>query len=138
MENRIFQKSISFDCKYYAFDPEKCLLFYFQFKPFREMRRERERERESTPAPGSLCRRDRTTTEIIPQHQRRHLDRHHLRPIHSKPISSVLTLPISFLFLFSTQNSLASLILLSRSHRTNDLVVSISSPMTHDRSLPFP
>ena len=46
MENRIFQKSISFDRKYYAFDPEIGLHFYFHFKPFLDQtRKERERER---------------------------------------------------------------------------------------------
>ena len=53
MENRIFWKSISFNCKYYGFDLEIVLHFYFHFKPFldsdaqrgRERERERERER---------------------------------------------------------------------------------------------
>ena len=52
MENRIFWKTISFDRKYYGFDPKIVLHFYFHFKPFpdsdaqRESERERERESE--------------------------------------------------------------------------------------------
>ena len=46
MENRIFQKTVSFDRKYYGFDPENFLHFYFHFKPFSDFRRAK-RERES-------------------------------------------------------------------------------------------
>ena len=140
MENRIFRKSISFDSKYYAFDPENGLHFYFHFESFPEMRKERKRE--STPTPASSFCRDRTTTEIAPQHRHHHLDRHYPRPIHPKPISSASMLPISFSF--STQSSSAP-----RSRHLDLIAPMISStrsrhpwpislPMTHDRSLPFP
>ena len=56
MENRIFWKSISFNRKYYGFDPEIVLHFYFHFKPFpdSETQREREREREREEITGTF------------------------------------------------------------------------------------
>ena len=165
MENKIFRKSISFDRVFYGFDLEIGLHFYFYYKPFpgpRRAKRGRGREKEErvtdppktdcTPAPVppyiSHHHRDRITTEdrstqtdppkiASPQTDRTPLrSHHHRRPIHPKPISSASSLPISFSF--STQSSSASPISSSRSHRINDLVVSILSPMTHDQSLPFP
>ena len=45
MENIIFKKNISFDYKYYGFDPEIVLHFYFHFKKFPNSDAQRERER---------------------------------------------------------------------------------------------
>ena len=141
MENKIFRKSISFDRVFYGFDLKIGLHFYFHFKPFtglKHAKRERERREIALQHPGAMRSRHRvrTTIKIAPQHWCCHLDRHHPRSIHLKPISSAPTLPISFSF--STQSSPVLPISSSRSHRTNDLVISISSPMTHDQSLPFP
>ena len=101
----------------------------------RHAKRERERELPihlKPIAPQHQCRQHPSTgvaIQIAPQHWCRHLDRHHPRLIHPKLISSASTLPISFSFL--TQCSSTPSISSSQSHRTNDLVISISSPMTN-------
>ena len=66
MENRIFQKNISFDRKIKALTRNLFLCFYFHFKPFSELRRvEREREREPATSRNQTRRRDRPA-EIAP------------------------------------------------------------------------
>ena len=117
MENKIFQKSISFGRVFYGFDPEIGLHFYFHFKPFpgpRRAKREREREREkrelpihrSHPSTGAAS----TPASALPYISHHHWDR--------------ITIEDR-----STQN---------RSHRPRRYPWPISSPMNHDRSLPFP
>ena len=58
MENIIFKKNISFDYKYYGFDPEIVLHFYFHSKKISnsdaQREREREREREKEEIIGTL------------------------------------------------------------------------------------
>ena len=123
------------------FDPIKAFpfLFYLQitFETHRRVKRERERERRTHK------RRHRRSGKIEPQPQTQRRDRavEFVAPSSqfasfsfSTQSSSGLLLSISFSF--STQSSSVPPISSSRSHRTNDLVVSIS-PRSH-RSLSFP
>ena len=74
MENKIFQKSISFGRVFYGFDPEIGLHFYFHFKPFpglRRAKREREREERVTNPPKT----DRTPALAPPSRSHHHRDR---------------------------------------------------------------
>ena len=107
MENKIFRKTISVDHVKLGFDPKMVLHFYFHYKPFPgQTRKERDREREKRELP---------IHPIAPQHQRcQHLSTgiaiylappsrsHHPRPIHPKPISLALLLPMTDLITLSS------------------------------------
>ena len=144
MENRVFQKIIYFDCKIAPltrkiFSASVLPSNHFQRHAKRERERERthtrkhrEREREIANPENprsSHHRRDhqtqdrRTTGEII-KPEIVELKKPKIVALQVAPSQShrrVAPLPISFSFL--TQSSSASPISLSRSHRTNDLVV---------------
>ena len=112
MENKIFRKTISVDHVKLGFDPKMVLHFYFHYKPFpSQTRKERDREREKEER--VIDPPDRTPAPTTPVHQCRHISRttteiasplktdytpprlHHPRPIHPKPISSALSLPMT-------------------------------------------
>ena len=126
-ENRIFRKSISFDCKKYALTMEIHFRSYFHFKWFPQRERERERERERRRSsdhafnvadePRALVRRshapdrtglvDRSTAPIAP---RRSISRALVRQSHAPDRTGLVdrnTVPIALRCSISPPRDLA-------------------------------